>query len=372
MDPTTQSGDTTTAPETGFGTNVGEAGSSVFAQFANQMFAEEAVAAPETAKTEPADNAERGARAADKDGATTSPTDGDSERNDLSKSDQDPEETPRAEEDGDISPEVQERINKRIGKAVAKAKEAEERAQAAQRERDELEARLRDVEAKTERAPRNANEALAHVEDGRALEAEAVKAQDAFDEADKYLLRLGRRPELVARELKAAGIKLTNPDTGEEDYSEERMENFLFSVKSNAQRLLRSEIPKRQQWLVEQARHGQTVVERFPEFKDPASELHKTALRLVTERPELKRRSDWPVLVAKLALGEQAYGGKAKEKTTAAPAQVPPRIPAAPRPAPAARKGPAPVDYDKIAAGDRTERSKHFDQIATQIVGGSE
>jgi hypothetical protein len=104
-------------------------------------------------------------------------------------------------------------------------------------------------------------------------------------------------------------------------------------------------------------------VQIVPELSDVNSQAFKAAVRLVNENPLLRQRPDWPVVVAKLWLGEQAFSAKQAKPAGAAVAPARPAIKSTPKSAPGAPRTstaalPQPSSNDtlkaKIANGTAT------------------
>ena len=162
----------------------------------------------------------------------------------------------------------------------------------------------------------------ARVQSAASVEAQAVRLQN-------MLLRNGLEP--VVEKLKASKVE-TISGIPIDEASADDIGDFLATVYENA-RTAQAQAPVRKQWLVNNQNSLQQAVQIIPELADVNSPAYKAAIQLVQQNPLLRHRADWPVVVAKLYLGEQAF--LAKAKPAAAPAAKPAARPAA-RPAPGA------------------------------------
>lgn len=262
-----------------------------------------------------------------------------------------------------LPPEVQEKINRRIGKEVAKTKSEREARESAEARLAEAEARLAD-RPETPAIKRDA--ALGHVLDDNALQAEKRKAEDALDQADELLGQIEDDPASVEQALRAAKIELKN-EQGEEDYSAGRMKKFLRTARTNADRTLRRSVPERAEFLKEAKAAADKAVELMPELKDAKSDRMKMFRQILKEAPDLQKSPRWPLLALQGVLGaERLQEILDKKSKPAAPAVKPKRelptvIPAPRAQAPAAPKPKAAaVDIkaaaDRILSGDRSTR----------------
>lgn len=144
-------------------------------------------------------------------------------------------EAPAAAEDEDTDTEalpddVQARIDKRIGKEVAKRKELEEQLAAREAKLAETEAKIKELSETTPQQPPSAtpgpDDPILKVPDVKAHWDEEQKAVSAINRANDMLRNLRREPEAALDEFR----KLTNLN-----YSVEDAKDWLEQVKEGAQ-----------------------------------------------------------------------------------------------------------------------------------------
>jgi hypothetical protein len=186
----------------------------------------------------------------------------------------------------ELSPETQDRINRRIGKEVAKSK-------ALETEVADLRAKLAEKPAATPTGP----VPLAEIHDPRKLAEEKTRAEEAFEQADSLLERIQDEPEAVEAALRAARIELKDAD-GNESYDELTMRKFLRSVRTNADKMVRKTIPARETFLASAEKHAAEAFEYMPELKDASSDRSKLFRQVIAETPGLQSRTDWPMRAA--------------------------------------------------------------------------
>jgi hypothetical protein len=141
--------------------------------------------------------------------------------------------------------------------------------------------------------------------------------------------------EPVVERLLASGVENIN-GTPVADASADQIGEFLATVYENTE-AIKAQAPIRKDWLVQNQQHLLTAVKAVPEFADPNSAAFKAGLRIVQENPALRARADWPVVVAKLFLGEQGFDSKMKPQAAPVPTPKPAPRPTA-KPAPGAPK----------------------------------
>lgn len=191
-------------------------------------------------------------------------------------------------------------------------------------------------------------------EDVDAKVAEAANTELKATRLQNMLNRNGVEP--VAERLLAEGVKEINGKPVTEADADE-IGDFLAAVYEGS-KLTQAQAPLRKTWLAHNQQSLQQAVQLVPELNDANSAAYKAAVAIVSQNPQLRSRADWPVVVAKLWLGEQVIAAKSKP-APAAPAKAAPARPAA-RPAPGAPRTstaalPNPSKRDalsaKIAAG---------------------
>ena len=259
---------------------------------------------------------------------------------------------------------------KKLHGALVKERQANKEIRAELREMREALAKLQSQPAKpaTEAEPQSPAEPAPSAPSAPALlqdchtfeQVDAKAAQAAQTEAQAMRLQniLNRNGvEPVIERLKAGGVDAIN-GTPIAEASADQIGDFLAAVYEGA-KLTQAEAPQRKTWLTQNQQSLMQAVQIVPELNDAKSEAFKAAQRLVQQNPLLRNRADWPVVVAKLYLGEQAFNQKAQPKTApkAAPAKpVLKPAPSAPRTSTAALPQASSVDTirQRIANGTAT------------------
>jgi hypothetical protein len=265
-----------------------------------------------------------------------------------------------AELKGKLDAATQDRINKRIGKEVAKTKEAKEAAEQAQAKITELEAKLASKPAVSPDVPTAGP--LSQVVDEAGLKKVITDANAALDQAEDLMTQLEMDPAGVEKLLRELKVELKAAD-GTEDYSPGKMGSFLKTIQANANRVLRREVPQRAEMLKQADAYAQEALTILPELKDPKS-ARKLAFNSVLENaPWLKQQPHWPRTAAIYALGLEAYqklqGAKGKPAATAVkPKRAIPTVIPSPRGQPA------------VTATRAAGRSQISDETATKALNG--
>lgn len=206
-------------------------------------------------------------------------------------------------------------VQKRINKLVAAKK-------AAQAKLQEQEARLAAMQ--------------------RELEAtRSIASSSKQTSVSKETENLNSVPEVEAEYRRAVDVLLwceENPDGGEiqtpDGNTIELTDQQVRAMKKVALRNKEVELPARYNYLQQQQAAVQGTLQNFPWWSKPESEEYQTALTVVNEFPEIKRRPDWMYLAGVVVEGLRAVTERAgKSKTAAtikrAPAQPAPKAPPA-------------------------------------------
>jgi hypothetical protein len=175
---------------------------------------------------------------------------------------------------------------------------------------EDLESRL---ETATEKANTNAtpttperpsqSTTIDTVTDVAELERREQVTMDGIGDADRLLALCTVRPQEVERELRAMGAQLKD-DSGEEDYSPERMVNWLVSVKQMFNNTLRA-IPRRRKYLALYEQEHTQALQLFPWLKDKADERHAMFQNMLSQAPQLKSAANHEYWVACAVRGHQ-------------------------------------------------------------------
>jgi hypothetical protein len=215
-----------------------------------------------------------------------------------------------------LTPETQEKINKRIGKEVAKTKAAVE-AKAA------LETKLAEAERKLTEAPRavtaTATGPLANVTTVEGLRAEEAKANEAINQAEDLLLALEDSPEEVEATLKTAKVAL-------DEYTPAAMRRYLANLKANATKFVRTQIPARATWLQKADVAAAQALKLMPELADKNSPRAKKFWEITNAMPSIKNEAGWTKMVAVQVLGLERLGELETAAAKPAPVKVKPRV----------------------------------------------
>lgn len=272
-------------------------------------------------ESEEAEGGEQGASTdsdADVDTATETETTESAEEPEVTEDEDGAEPGTDAEDDG-LTPKLQERINRRIGKEVAKRKALQERLEAAEARIAELADKPEEEAASQGRGgthPYQGNP-LEHVTKLSELERLKDEAEQIVDFTARALVRLKRSPEAVAQELKGYQIKLLDAG-GEEDYSPERMEEYLSELKLRADQNLRRNIPRREKFLEEKADWDAKAAQTFPYLKQPKSKEYQESRRVLESFPELKRHPKSEAMIGVYMLGLEELRRRTAEATSVA------------------------------------------------------
>lgn len=245
------------------------------------------------------------------------------------------ETTEEAEETEETEEKAESGWQKRLNREVRKTKEAKEALEAERNRVRELETRIAELETAQPAAPTQANVPLADVQSTDQLQVIADQAEAAMEHADTLLIRLRRNPDSVAEQLKAAKVALKD-DQGQEDYSPERMEEFLLGVKRNADRTLRRDVPRRADYLRAQQANEAKAEELFPFWKDRTSEDYSQAMAVIKTVPAIKALPHWKIAVGVYVEGLKALKARRAGigKPSAQPKTVPSKQPSSPPSAP--------------------------------------
>jgi hypothetical protein len=205
----------------------------------------------------------------------------------------------------------------------------------------------------------SAGEMLADCQTFEAVDARVTQAAATESEANRLQQMLNRNGvEAVAERLKASGVEKIG-GTPLAEASADLVGDFLAAVYEGA-RMTQAQAQPRKVWLAQNQQSLAAAVQLFPELGDKQSPAFQSAQRILVENPLLRQRSDWPVLLTKLYLGEQAYMAKTKPAASAAPA-----VKAAPKPPAKAAPG---APRTSVAALPRTGAN---DALSAKIKAGT-
>jgi len=233
------------------------------------------------------------------------------------------EETLTDEERAQLKKTTTERIEKKIGKAHAKQKQAEERASAAEQEREELAGRVAELETRLEAVDVNAAAAASGVSELFLIENEAA-LEKRGDELTAYVDALdGWIDENEPGEI------MTLEDGKEFTYAEVKAKRRHFN------RMVERELPRARKILSQRAKANDTARKLYPDLFKSTTAAHQEMQTLLRTVPGLRAQPD-----ARLLIGRMIEGRKLEKKAATVKAVAKPK-PTAPKPpdtgSPAAR-----------------------------------
>lgn len=239
-------------------------------------------------------------------------------------------ESPDDDPDDGLPPDVQLRVNKRIGKEVAKRKEFEERLEALEGEKVKLEAKVKEL-TDAPKEPDTADTAadpLLSVPEIAALHKQEQEAENAFRQASELIRTVRKDPDAVIARLK----EITKRDFADADEARD----WLEGVKENAMLKMGQASNKReaasqrhiQKLEKEHAQNYEKAVKALPALTDKTSKEFKVAQELTQRFKGLLNPvqvPDGPMILAYLTAGKVAL--EAKAAAPAATKAAPPKLP---------------------------------------------
>lgn len=189
------------------------------------------------------------------------------------------------EEDYDVPQNLQKKINKRIGKLTARAKEAEE--QGVQQSE-----RIAELEQQLESA--NPDQKPLQIGDNPLSK---VKTLGELKEHKSKLVRWKKW-------LRENHDGFTTTEDGEErEYAESDVRRMMSDIEYE----LEEHVPSREEYLREESNIRRAVEDVFPYWKDKSSPMYQQAMSVVREAPELRTRPNWQANVSIYMLGLNEY-----------------------------------------------------------------
>jgi hypothetical protein len=274
--------------------------------------------------------------------------------------------------DGDLSPDVQRAIDKRIAKAVAKQKTAEERASEAEARLDELSGQLEELKDRPSLAndKQSKDSPVTKAKSLEELHHESQRAEQLLDWSDDMLMKLKSDPDGVSEELRKQKVDLRDQH-GEEDYSSEQMDIFLSGLRRSADRTLRRDVPERKGYLEAKEVSDARAKEIFPWMEDEGSQLYKDAQDVMNTLPEIERLPHHKTAAGVFALGlEQLRQIESEQKSNRAKSSEPPSVqPGAPAAAPPVEPNAAPdKGNDALKSWSQTGNEGDFDKFIGTLI----
>lgn len=286
------------------------------------------------------------------------------------------EETAEADEEFSVPPEIQESINKRIGKEVGKTKAERELREQAETRASQLEAELNQLRgAPPERQVVSTSMPLAEVVDLSSLQRTKNEAQGLKAQVEDLLATVEDDPQEVESKLRGAGIApekyFPKSEPDEEDYSVKRMRRTLRRIDNNLRQTLERYVPEREAFLKTESELKDRLYKEMPEVRNPTSERGKIMHDVLSMFPEVKLNPRWPLLVgAQVMFLEAAAKTKAQTNgTTPVTKPTAPKIPAKPKSAPNTATTAAKKDTEmgdlrtQILKGDSEARVQYLQRL---------
>ena len=219
------------------------------------------------------------------------------------------------EEDYGVPQNLQKKINKRIGKLTARAKEAEEQAALQSEKIAELEQQLESA---------NPDQQPIQIGDNPLSK---IKTLGELKEHKSKLIRWKKW-------LRENHDGFTTTENGEErEYAESDVRRMMSDIEYE----LEEHVPSREEYLREEGKIRRAVEDVFPYWKDKSSPMYQQAMSLVREAPELRVRPNWQANVSIYMLGLNEYNrmvneGRKKPAKKVTPTRTATRPKAQPKP----------------------------------------
>jgi hypothetical protein len=196
---------------------------------------------------------------------------------------------------------TKDKVQRRIDKLVAKQREAEEKAQAATSELEQLKTAKADLEAQLNQTSRpvlspTADNPLADVDSGEALQQRIQNAQAV------------RRWALQNTD----GATIKQPDGSEKYIEPAEVKDYLVK----ADDILTIHVPARKEWLAQREPAVQAAKSMFPDIFKEGSQLNQAYKATIKQAPDLLKIPQHEYWVGLALYGEQAL--MAKQQTEAA------------------------------------------------------
>lgn len=197
-----------------------------------------------------------------------------------------------------LTPEVQESINKRIGKEVAKTKAEREAKEALSAQMAQLKTTLEELQGKSGE-PRvvSPSQPLSEIETIGKLEKFKAEQTELKETVVDLLESVEDDAPRVERELRANGVIPRSPD-GQEDFSGPAMRKVLRQIDRNLTRVVGQQIPAREAFLKAEKELRDQVYQELPELANPASDRARKMRSILEQIPEIKLNPKWPLFVA--------------------------------------------------------------------------
>lgn len=206
---------------------------------------------------------------------------------------------------------------KRIKKFSAKEHELKSELETLQTELDELKGNP----PAGAPAPAAGANPLANLRTETDLAAKASEAEGLLDLVDDLLIALPRSPDSVARRLREQKIDLRD-DENNEDFSPERMDEYLRTVRRNLDRTVRVHVPAQREHLRAAKRFDDSAAQNFPFVSDRKAPEHAVVQEVLNYfGAGIKSRPDWKVVVGVHTLGLIAW--RARQAKAKAPKVAP-------------------------------------------------
>lgn len=190
-----------------------------------------------------------------------------------------------------LPPEMQKSVDRRIGKEVAKTKQAQEALTSTQEDLKETQARVTELETEmADKAEGSADSKLA----GHKVFAATTEAE--LDQREEELWDL----EKFCEEHRDGFVGKGTED--EPEYSKERIRTRQIEAREERQRML----PRARELIVKRREADKGAVTVYPDLANERSELSMFKTRLLNSMPGLRMRADASLMIGDLFTGRKA------------------------------------------------------------------
>lgn len=245
-----------------------------------------------------------------------------------------------------LPPELQEKVNKRIGKEVRKRKNVEEETAA---EIAELKQRLAEAEARVEEKPPE----IAPV----ATEANPFGNLNSIEDVQKEMMQAEQTLEWAEDNPEGAVLETKE---GEKEFTSEDVRE----IRKKAARAMRRHLPEQLGYIQARDQLEPQALEAYPWWKDKSSSDFQNAMQLLRQMPELARFPDY-----KFVVGDYLQGRAIREAPPAKQGVAKGVKKAPPQPTTPAAE-PAPVDPAAVrsaSARQSFQETGGVDELANLI-----
>lgn len=198
---------------------------------------------------------------------------------------------------------IQEKVNKRIGKEVAKTKEAQEKIAQYEAQLAQLTQQIEQIKAAPPTVDPVGEVPLADLNDIQSLISKQQEAKQALSFAEERL---------------EDGV----PEEGVEIEGKVYTRADFLTIKRNARRVLDDQIPKRHQFLQAKEAASKQAAQLFPWWSNKESEEHKIVQAQLQSAPWAKKLPNIDVIIGLIAEGTKAVNARLSQSQTKAKAPL--------------------------------------------------